>query len=375
MKTNIRNVVVLWVVLIGLTMSLPLKAEAQTLQPRLLWEKTMKFKVYSAKMASVSGDVLVNVGGEIILLDKNGKEVFHWGPRVDRQPKGEVHISDDGSVMLFETAFTESYIGQKNLPGAWDWDNRIHYSTRKGKELWNKKIGGGGVELSPDGKMVVNYAGGGEGKDLNVYDPQGKILWTFETDFVDGFSFSPDSQYFGFNSMSKTTSNGHYLTDKSGNVLWRKDILIVNSPTASDMADMAKYVTIEPWVGENQVGKVFKVFDKQGNLVFDGNARVSSDGNRLLIPYPDRTVILSLPDKAVIKEYPFAVDKFFSQDGRFLLTVPLAGRNSFRIYDTLEQVGSEISLPGTVSFYRITKDGKYMLIVVDGNKILYYQLY
>jgi len=369
MKTNIRKAMVLWVALIGLILLLPFNSHAQTLQPRLLWEKKLPFTPDEIKMASISGDVLVwsQDARQIILYDKNGNKVFHWGPRVDRQPMG-VDISDDGSVIIYETSFTESYIDQKKPAGDWDWDGRIHYSTRKGKELWNKKIWGSAT-LSPDGKMVVNHPSVVATGDLYVYDSQGKLLWTFETSHVDALSFSPDSQYLGFYSSSgiQSKSDGYYFMDKSGNVLWVKADVFSQRSTLSDMA---KYVFINTKVGPNEVGKVY---DKQGNLVFEGDVYLSGDGNRLFVRYPNKMVLMSLPDKSVIKEYP-SWRGFMSHDGRFLVTRGVINRDNTLVIDTLQQVESEI-LTGKHTNFMSTKDARYMAVVVDGNKILYYQLY
>ncbi len=360
MKTNIRKAVVLWAMLIGLILLVPFNAFAQTLQPRLLWEKKLPFKG-GVSIAYVSGDVIAcsRDARQIIAYDKNGNEFFHWGPRVDRQPMG-CEISDDGNVLLYTTTFTESYLERKKIPG--EWDKRVHYATRKGKELWNKPVWGG-IGLSPDGKMVVNYTDGNEGQDINVYDSQGKTLWTFGTNYVETLAFSPDSQYLGFQ------GDGYYLMDKAGNVLWRKTDIFVSS---SSISDMAKYVYLDTGRGPEEAGKVY---DKQGNLVFEGNARLSLDGSKLLIPYTDRTVILSLPDKTVIKEYPYH-GFFVSHDGRFLF-VNLGVRGKSRIIDTSNGEYGDFDLldKGVTTSSAMTKDGKYMVIVVDGNKILYYQLY
>jgi len=361
MKTNIRKVVVLWAVLTGLILALLPDAHAQTLQPRLLWEKKLPFKG-SVGMARISGDVLVlsQDARQIILYDQNGKEVFHWGPRVDRQPLG-ADISDDGSVIIYKTGFTESYLDRKKPTGDWDWDYRIHYATRKGKELWNKKIWGATV-LSPDGKMVVNYTNGSEGQDINAYDSQGKLLWTFGTNYVDALSFSSDSQFLGFQ------GDGYYLMDKSGNVLWKKVEVFASN---SSISDMAKYVYLNTGRGKNEIGKVY---DKQGNLVFEGKTRVSGDGNRLLVVYQDKMSILSLPDKTLLGEY--SGGGFLSHDGRFLSTRTSYPSGDFRVMDTLDRTFSDIPV-SMVNVSRVlsTKDGRYLILVVDGNKILYYQLY
>ncbi|MDD5688408.1 MAG: hypothetical protein PHE88_11330 [Elusimicrobia bacterium] len=149
-----------------------------TINPVLLWEKKLPFKIDDIKMAKGSGDIIFVSNSQIILYDKNGYKRFQWGPRVDRAPSG-VDISDNGSIIIYQTNWTEDYIWEKGIDlQKSGWDIKIHYATRKGKELWNKKMVGAGY-LSPDGSMVAVGPSGGEGSNLTLLDSNGKQIWEY----------------------------------------------------------------------------------------------------------------------------------------------------------------------------------------------------
>jgi len=328
------------------------------LEPRLLWEKTTPFEIGSIKMAAISGDVIVcsRDARQIILYDKQSNKRFHWGPRIDRQPMG-IDISADGNTIVYETIWTEHYWQSKKLDIIkLGWDSRVHYCTKTGRELWNKKIKGSAF-LSPDGSLVAVVGGHGMGGGpLTVLDLGGNTLWKYDTGLVGDLRFSPEGNYILFYDNVKL-----YLFDKSGNLLWKK----TGTLDPRSVSEGAAYITTEDK----------KVYDKQGNVILEGKAIVSGDGKRLLVTYPDKIRILSLPDKTLIREYPFKRAGFFSSDGRFIATSGLTNPNNTLIVDTLSQASSEITVVGKKSTIDGTSDGKYLVVVVEDKKLLFYQLY
>lgn len=312
------------------------------------------------KMAAQSGDVILGSrdARQIIVFDKTGNKLFKWGPRIDRQPMG-TDISDDGSVILYATSRTEK-AALKSKDGGWD--TRIHYITRKGKELWNKQYSGAAY-LSPDGKMVAIVPSAGEGADLIMLDSQGKILWKYTQREIIALKFSPDSNYILFSG-----NEGLHLLDKSGNLLWKK-YGEAGADWGSSISEGATYIFDDVYN---------KVYDKQGNVIFEGEADVSGDGKRLMVIHRNeankftKISILSLPDKTVIREY--IGGGFLSHDGRFLIALSTSGNQL--VIDTLNQTSSEIPIANaSISEVASTKDGKYLLFVVGGRKLLFYQIY
>lgn len=194
MRTKISKTMVM--VFIGFVALLVMTPKAEALEPRLLWKKELKFDATSVGFARNTGDVIV--GGKyarrIILFDKNGNERFHWGPRIDRQPHS-VGITDDGRYFIYESGWTHKF---KEKMKKEDWDHRIHYVQKNGKELWNKPFSQ--LEytypvLSPDGKYIAFAGAMGEGGDIELWDSAGKRLWIKDAPASEDLKFSPDSKY------------------------------------------------------------------------------------------------------------------------------------------------------------------------------------
>jgi hypothetical protein len=117
-----------------------------------------------------------------------------------------------------------------------------------------------------------------------------------------------------------------------------------------------------------------KVYDKQGNVVFEGDAEASGDGKRLLVSYSDRMSMLSLPDKTVIKDYTFW-GKFLSYEGRFLVTHSFS-QGQVGVFDTLSESWGGINIGNRNFLVRgNTNDGKYLVVGAGDNRLLYYQAY
>lgn len=328
---------------------------ADALGTRVLWEKKLPFKADRIKMAAVSGDVIVfsQDARQIILYDKSGKDQSHWRPKPGRQPIG-VNISQDGNIIVYTTSWTEEWAWKREQEkeGTY-WDLRVHYSTRTGKELWHKKIEGSAF-LSPDGSLVAVVGENGiGGVPLTVFNSKGDLLWRHDTELLSGLRFSPDGNYILFH------DRWLYLFDRSGGLLWKKD----GVSKAISVSEGGTYIATEK-----------QVFNKQGNLILEGRAEVSGDGKRLLVSHSDKMSVLGLPGKTKIKDYSFWAE-FLSYDGRFLLGHAFA-KGEVRILDTLTESGGRISI-GSKNFWvhGNTKDGKYFVVGVDDNKLLFCQAY
>jgi len=356
MGNGVKRTILVVLALISFVSILPIAARTQTIAPRLLWEKTTPFEIGSIEMARQSGDVIISSRGarQIILYDKDGNKRFHWGPRIDRQPMG-IDISYDGNIVAYTTIWTEEYTEKKRIDtNKLGWDARVHYSTKTGKELWNRQIQGSAF-LSPDGSLVAvvgEYGIGGV--PLTVLDSKGNVLWKYPSRPVLDLRFSPDGSYILF------YDGDLHLFDKSGNLLWKK----TDALEADSVSEGATYITTRDK----------KVYDKQGNVVFEGDAEASGDGKRLLVSYSDRMSMLSLPDKTVIKDYTFW-GKFLSYEGRFLVTHSFS-QGQVGVFDTLLESWGRINI-GNRNFlvHGNTKDGKYLVVGAGDNRLLYYQVY
>jgi hypothetical protein len=360
-KTDIKALLVITALAVFCVSALAL-IKAEALEPKLLWEKEFPFEVSGGniQMASKSGDVLIFSRDErqIILYDINGNEVFHWGPRVDRQPR-DIDISSDGSILLYSTSWTEEYKEEKKVE---DWDRRIHYSTRNGKELWNKQILGEAY-LSPTGEIIAIAPSAGEGENLTSLNSEGNIMWIYKARGVIYPAFSPDGNYLLFRA-----EGGLHLLDKDGNFLWKNS----NIDDVQSVSEGAAYIAT---TGDNVIPRRNNevVIDKHGNIIFEGEGEVSGDGKRLLITYSNKIELLNLPNKTIIKEYPFDHGGFLSYDGRFIATTNLEG--DLITIDTTNQESKKVTVDGEYWVLGNTADGKYRSIVVDNKKILFYQVY
>lgn len=126
-----------------------------------------------------------------------------------------------------------------------------------------------------------------------------------------------------------------------------------------------------------------KVYDKNGNVVIEGFGSVSADGKRFALLLDTTTIIYSLPDKIVIKEYPIqGTDVVLSSDGRFIVVVgtktDTASTNNIIVIDSQEDRIWETyaSYTNTSPHIFLTKDGKYLLVIsYQENKLFYYNLY
>jgi len=271
-----------------------------------------------------------------------------------------VDISHDGSIIIYETSWTENYVEKKKIDlDKLGWDRRIHYVTRQGKELWNKKILGTPY-LSPDGKTIAIGKSAGEGRDLTILDQNGNLLWKYISRETRNIVFSSDSNYILFSG-----EGGLQLLDKSGNLLWAKD------EERGAITSGAAYIVTEK-----------RVYDKQANIVTEILGRdiiISVDNSRAVYVYPNKVSLLTWPDKTVLKEYIFTFPgaTAISRYGHYIVVggKSAASSNNLFIFDTVTNTSWETKIESKF-YFLLTDDGKYLLVIfINLNKLVFYQIY
>lgn len=387
---NLIDKKIFFLSLIFLISNLCLVPIAEALELKLLWEKQFKDDIRDIRMAKNAGDIILSTSEEIFLYDKNGNTVFHWGPRVDRDA-GSVDISSNGSIVVYKTSWKESFQENKGLEG---WDERIHYTTRKGKEVWNKNWPGYARLSSDASKIILNY-GGGEGQGFDVLDSKGNTLWTKTHDSWGGITtkFSPDGNYIAL--VGDLEAPLLLIKANDGTVLWTSTDYV---PGAASISTNAGYITTFPnYGGPDHPERTHngKVYDRNGNVVLEGYGILSDNGTRIVMLYPNKISILDLPSKTVIKEFlittssealtPFFPSVALSYDGNYAAIIGKmsdSSNNLFAIDVTTGQIwATNVGLiapdsPTDRDVLFMTSDGKYCFVVsLKGKNIRMYQLY
>jgi hypothetical protein len=380
-NTNIKAVFIILVLAVFCVSAIAL-TNAEALEPKLLWEKEFKYKHLSMDVAQETGDVIITSkdGREIILYDKNGHEIVHWGPRIDRLPFF-AKISDDGKYFVFSSSLTEEYARKKGIP---DYsDDRIHLFNRRGEEIWNKSSFGA-PNISPDGSYIVII----EQDKFNISDMSAKTLFQYEEKGIGGVTgMSSDSSYFIITVELPGTDFGYKMTvfKKDGIKLWEKEY----HHQSTSITDDATFIATQPYVDisnpENSSNGL--IYDKNGKVVVEGYGFLSGNGQRVALLKDDRTNILSLPDKIFIKTLPIKAQfARFSHDGRYLVLygkrINSTSVSNLFVYDSTEdkvwEINADVATFNFSSFLGaaifMTTDGKH-LIYRSRKKISYYQLY
>jgi len=333
------------------------------LNPTLLWEKEFDGVVVDegVGLARISGDAIVSLkrsGAEqidrVLIFNTTGQLVQEWKNACYGR------ISDDGNKVIYLTPYSADSFYDK-----------VHYATKDGQEIWWKQHGGDAY-ISPDGNLVIEASTALESTQLiEVYDVTGKEIWAYKLGESIDAIFSPDSAYIIANSSIFPDKNRQSRVYKSqtGELLWKKE----DEWIISVSKDISYLVGLKG------------LYDKEGNTIFDKGTIVSEDGEKLIVCYPEKIELISLPEKTVLKTYPFETkDLGFSYDGRCLAVIGeranVVSPNNLFVIDTGtdEILEAKIEPEGKSEFNQmqifLTKDSKYMLIQAEG-KLYYYQVY
>lgn len=267
---------------------------------------------------------------QIILLDKNGKEILAYDRGYD-QIEG-VAISKDGNyvaavtnhyVYLFSKNSKEPLwefctdcvvleVISTNMAGiaisanggyiAADLQNRLYFFNKESnKPLWVRDTGSSalGIDMSDDGVLIaLGVANLNEkGDKILVYDKDGNKLWEYKAsnpgyDQTGNFyhpDITPDGKYIAVS--TGCPDRRAYLFSKEGNLLFRSEQLTFDSPVhesaISDDGTLAAYSA-----DHNQGKEIVFLFNKKGEQLWsfssqqDATSRgvsISADGNYIAV--------------------------------------------------------------------------------------------
>lgn len=365
MKIKSRLVFFIWISLMLLSFS----QLSSALEPKLLWKKEIPSELYGLSFARKSGDVIFiheykGSRNQITILNKDGQTVWQWGPDLERVA-GWVSISDDGRYFVYHTDFPrETDAPMKPF---------IHYYDRSQGEIWRKELPGYPT-ISPDGKYIFVNSGW-EGAIAYFLDSKGNIIWKKRDVGPDFGKFSPDGGFL------KTR---YYLFDKKGNIILDKDF----PGTIRSISLNADYLAFEgrgsAVIVRDKDGTIIGsgadggIFDKRGNIILGGKARVSEDGTIGVIYRSDKTEIYKLPEKTLIKEYPIRKvlgASSLSYNGNVIVIIERTGKGSpiklFIIDLSKNELFEGILDKG--ADLEVSKDGKYFLLR-RGNEISFFEI-
>jgi hypothetical protein len=262
MKSRSKLVFVIGI-LIGVFLILLIISQiSAAFEPKLLWKKEIPSFVWQIDFARYSGDVIfAHEGNRITLLDKNGNTKWQWGPYL-KKFAGCPSISGDGKYFV--------YCSGPKAEREFNENRYLHYCEGSGNLKWKKKEPLLIPLLSPDGKYIVMAVPSGwDGKD-EFLDSKGNILWEIE-----GASqyamFSPDSNYF---------AAPPFIYDAYGNKYNEKPII----GFYTSFSNNGEYIGVERIYSDPsiEIGPEEGIYDKKGNLVFQGKNTISGNGKTII---------------------------------------------------------------------------------------------
>lgn len=265
---------------------------------------------------------------EIVLLDKNGKEIWSYDTGVD-WVEG-VAISKDGNYIAAVTNFyiylfskdskeplwkfcqhceIPSSLISGNMAGvavsadgsyiAADMQGTIYlFSKESNKPIWTRNIESGsiGIDMSDDGNVIAAGTGNadsGKGQKIFLFDKEGNTLGEYkpshlEYDQTGDFyqpDVTPDGRYISIS--TGCPDRRAYLFSKEGELLFRSEQMTYDSPVhKSAISDDGSLIA---YSADHIRGKeIVFLFDNQGKKLWsfssqeDSTARaisISSDGN------------------------------------------------------------------------------------------------
>lgn len=379
-----------WMVLIGVVLSLPIRAEA--LAPKLMWQKKMNFNETNLGFAKDTGDVAVAMYGRgIIFFDKDGNVRSQVAPKVNRVIY-HVRITADGKYYDYTSSWKLEVINKMRKKNN---EVRLHYVQKNGKELWsrplpfdpNTDINNTSQEISPDNKYVAYVGSEEEGGDVELWDIMSqKKLWLHKCPGSSSFEFSPDSKY-----IVVDWGGIVELIDLAGNVLFKVD----SGTFITSVANDANYIATSEGTSDTGV----RLLDKKGGIVLQGGPDditfVSENGNRGVLWDKEGIKIYSLPDKTLLGIYPIRSEKraiylrplVFSMNERYLVAagnnMTAKSDNNLFVLDLTEKKMWQTMIPNLTTWQiHFTSDGRYLLITGGGkldtmtnSMLYYYQIY
>lgn len=265
---------------------------------------------------------------EIILLDKEGKEV--WNYPIGRDWVEGVAISKDGNYIAAVTNFYIYLFSKDSNKPVWSFckmdcenpsvlsgnshgiaisadgsyivgelDGTLYFfSKESNKPLWTKNIESGaiGIDMSDDGKVVAAGTGnadGGRGQKILLFDKEGNKLGEYKPahpgydqtgDFYQP-DVTPDGKYVAVS--TGCPDRRAYLFSGKEDLLFRSEQMTEDSPVhKSAISDDGSLIA---YSADHQQGKeILFLFDNKGKKIWsfsspnDGTARavsISNDGN------------------------------------------------------------------------------------------------
>jgi len=371
MKSKYKLVFVIGILIGVLLILLTISQLSSALEPRLLWKKEIASFIWDVAFAEESGDVIFVHGekNQITLLDKNGKIIWQWGPELEKVSL-QVDISKNGNIFVYNTS-------KKIIHGS----RIIHYCNRNGKDIWTLVDRPEIPYLSPDGKYLFLSLGQGWKGKSSFLDSNGKTLWKYAAYPIDGVLFSPDGNYLAAQ---------HYLFDAFGNVC-NKKIFYGFFTSLSDNGE---------FIGVRREEEKEGIYDKEGNLIFQGRNTISGDGKIVMRCNPNKIEVFRFPEKLKLKEYPikrwepdlYDYEYFskISYDGRYIAVfgerIDKESSSNLFVVDInedkiWEELIPEFSENDQVNIL-LTNNGQYLLVVhlkettqSRQSKFYYYQIY
>ncbi len=371
MKTKSKLVFVIAMFITTSLVLLIISQLSSALEPGLLWKKEIPSFIWNFAFAEESGDVIFVHGdkNQITLLDKNGNTRWQWGPDLEKVTT-QVDISKNGDVFVYDTS--------KKIIHA---SGTIHYSNRNVKDIWKLVDRHEIPYLSPNGKyLFLSRRQGWKGKS-SFLDSNGKTLWKYATTPIGEVIFSPDGNYLAVQ---------HYLFDISGNVC-NKKLFYGFFTSVSDNGE---------FIGVRREKEKEGIYDREGNLIFQGRNMISGDGKIVMRFNPNKMEVFRFPEKLKLKEYPikrwepdlYDYEYFskISYNGRYIAVfgeridkesssnLVVVDINEDKIWDGIIPEFNENDQVNLL----LTNDGKYLLVVhleetaqSRQSRFYYYQIY
>jgi hypothetical protein len=258
-------------------------------EPKLLWKKEIPSEVSNISFAKGSGDIIFIHGEKrrLSILEKNGNNVWQWGPLVGKFVNPPVGLSEDGKYFVFSLASEENEF--------------VHYCERSGKEIWRYEHHGFPV-ISPNGKNVFIANPPTMGGESILLDSNAKILWKKDIGEIENAMFTPENNYIAY-------LKGVFVTDVYLFSISDKIHKKIGSGYITSISDNGSYIGIE-------VANLYKyeilgisapregIYNKEGILLLEGKNTISENGKIVISHFENKIEIKHFPDGAKIKEYP-----------------------------------------------------------------------